>query len=136
MKKCYRPSYCLNKAITKKNISFIINEWGMQLVQFVIRSKEHFMPNRNHIRSGNTKLIVFVTVKFVNVIRRHSYMCYFLEIVWNKKIYQTKNILFLVLFIFDNTNKSTAWKKLLNYNIQFSLVLPGLCKCIFMIMKN
>lgn len=63
-------------------------------------------------------------------------MWYFLEIVWNKIIDQTENILFLVYFIFDNTNKSTAWKKFLNYNIKLNLVLPGLCKCIFMIMKN
>lgn len=43
---------CLDIVWTRrfqKNISFIINEWGMQLVQFVIGSKEHFMPNRNHL---------------------------------------------------------------------------------------
>lgn len=77
-------------------------------VCYTLKGALHAQPKSHRIRSGNTKLIVFVTVKFVNVIWRHSCMCYFLEIVWNKRIDQTENILTLNFFIFDNTNKSTA----------------------------
>lgn len=76
-------------------------------VCYTLKGALHAQSKSHRIRSGNTKLIVFVTVKFVNVILGQSCMCYFLEIVWNKRIDQTENILFLVYFIFDNTNKST-----------------------------